>query len=72
MNKEIEDLLRTRRPFDNNKSTRPEVNKIDNSDAINTNENKKYEDGNKNKNKSRHIHKKSSHKHSHRHRHKIS
>ena len=72
MNKEIEDLLRTRRPFDNDKSTRPEVNKIDNSDAINTNENKKYEDGNKNKNKSRHVHKKSSHKHSHRHRHKIS
>jgi len=66
MNKEIEDLLQTKRPFD--KSTRPEVDKIDKSDVINSKAlNNKVEEGNKDK--SRHVHKKSSHSHSHKHNH---
>lgn len=65
MNREIEDLLRTKHPFDN--SNRPGVNNItNNSDTINPKENSsnnKFDEGNKGKGK--HVHK-NRHKHSHR------
>jgi hypothetical protein len=64
--REVEDLLRTKRPFYD--SNRPKINKTDKSiimDSYPSESNNKFEEVNKDR--SRHIHKKSNHKHSHRH-----